>query len=75
MTSQEGYDDIVQLLLTKVAEVNLKAGEYGCAPQTASCGGHGNIVQLLLTKGADVNLEGGMYGCTLKAATLSRYTI
>ena len=50
---------MVELLLSKGADVNAQGGEYGNALQAASDGGHEKVVELLLSKGADVNAQGG----------------
>ncbi|KAH9225077.1 hypothetical protein K456DRAFT_1812498, partial [Colletotrichum gloeosporioides 23] len=50
--SEEGHDNIVQMLLDKGADVNAHGGDYGNALQAASSGGHNNLVQILLDKGA-----------------------
>jgi ankyrin repeat protein len=59
---------IVELLLSKGADVNAKGGYYGNALRAASEGGHERIVELLLSKGADVNEQGGVYGDAPPAA-------
>ena len=50
---------MVELLLSKGADVNAQGGDYGNALQAASDGGHEKVVELLLSKGADVNAQGG----------------
>ncbi|OCL03716.1 ankyrin, partial [Glonium stellatum] len=51
--SQGGYNEIVQLLLSKGADINAQGGHYNTALQAASKHGHNEIVQLLLSKGAN----------------------
>jgi ankyrin repeat protein len=55
--SIRGNATIVELLLSKGANVNTQGGYYGNALQAASCNSDGGtaIVELLLSKGADVN--------------------
>ncbi|KAH8744416.1 hypothetical protein F5882DRAFT_455073 [Hyaloscypha sp. PMI_1271] len=68
--SAGGYQDIVQILLDKGADVNVRSGSYdGTALQAASAGGYQDIVQILLDKGADVNVQGEYYGTALQAAS------
>jgi ankyrin repeat protein len=43
-----GLTQIVELLLSKSADVNAQGGEYGNALQEASFKGHDKIVELLL---------------------------
>ncbi|KAH0042265.1 purine and uridine phosphorylase, partial [Aureobasidium melanogenum] len=66
--SMEGHDKIVQMLLSKGADIN-QGGRYGNPLQAASTGGHDKIVQILLSEGADVNIQGGWYGNALQAAS------
>jgi hypothetical protein len=49
-----GLTQIVQLMLSKVTDVNGQGGRYGNALQAASFEGHDKIVELLLSKGADL---------------------
>ncbi|KAF2174325.1 hypothetical protein K469DRAFT_614903, partial [Zopfia rhizophila CBS 207.26] len=50
--SSGGHEKIVELLLSKGADVNAQGGHYGNALQAASSGGHEKIVELLLKEGA-----------------------
>ncbi|KAL6819895.1 ankyrin repeat-containing domain protein [Trichoderma camerunense] len=61
---------IVQLLISKGAQVNHVGGEYGTALQ-AACSNEGLGVEMsrfLLEQEADVNAEGGKFGTALAAA-------
>lgn len=62
--SRGGHGEIVELLLSKDADVNAQ-GEYGNALQAALQEGHAEIVRLLLSKGANVNAQGGGHGNAL----------
>src|SRR5262249_7066859 len=64
-----GNEKVVELLLSKGAEVNAQGGEYGNALQAASRTGNEKVVELLLSKGAEVNAQGGGYGNALQAAS------
>ena len=64
-----GHREIVELLLSKNADVNAQGGHFGNALQAASYQGHREIVELLLSKNADVNAQGGFYGNALQAAS------
>ncbi|GAB1312302.1 Ankyrin repeat-containing domain protein [Madurella fahalii] len=66
--ASEGYNDIVEILLEKGADVNAQGGYYGTALQAAASEGDNDIVEILLEKGADVNAQGGEYGTALQAA-------
>ncbi|KAJ7710106.1 ankyrin repeat-containing domain protein [Mycena olivaceomarginata] len=66
-----GKANIVQLLLTKGADINAQGGKYGNALQAASYGAHPNchsVVWMLLKKGTAVNAQGGHFGNALQAA-------
>lgn len=65
---------IVQLLISKGAQVNHIGGEYGTAFQAACFSGAPNMemVRFLLEHGADVNAEGGFYGTVLTDACASQ---
>ncbi|CEO59719.1 hypothetical protein PMG11_04384 [Penicillium brasilianum] len=54
-----GHMTIVQLLLTKGADINAENLWGGTVLIEAAEGGHEAIVQLLIAKGADVNATGG----------------
>jgi hypothetical protein len=71
-SAEQGHDKIVELLLSKGANVNVqRGGTYGSALQAASAMGHNKIVELLLSEGADVNAQGGYHGSVLRAASLT----
>lgn len=52
-----GDEDIVNLLLARGADINVKAGYGGTALGSAAFMGRRELVELLLSKGADINLE------------------
>ncbi|KAH0531339.1 hypothetical protein TsFJ059_000184 [Trichoderma semiorbis] len=66
----EGTVPIVQLLVSKGAQVNHGGGEYGTALQAACHNGalDVEIVRCLLQQEANVNAEGGKHGTALIAA-------
>ncbi|KAF8336030.1 ankyrin repeat-containing domain protein [Amanita rubescens] len=64
-----GYNEIVELLLDRGADVNAQGGIYGYALQAASERGRNEIAKLLLDKGAYVNAAGGHYKHALQAAS------
>ncbi|OGE47259.1 hypothetical protein PENARI_c052G10296 [Penicillium arizonense] len=67
--SRNGYDETVQLLLDRGANVNAQGEDYGNALQVASSKGHDKIVQMLLERGANLNsldqyYENALYGAS-----------
>ena len=60
--------EVVQLLLSKGADVNAQGGTYGNALQDAALCSTLEVVQLLLDSGAHVNAQGGEYGTAVRAA-------
>ncbi|KAL6714270.1 hypothetical protein ACLMJK_007693 [Lecanora helva] len=60
--------ELVRLLLSRGAKVNVNCHESGTALQMACHKSRLDITRLLLDKGADVNAEGGKYGRPLYAA-------
>lgn len=50
--SYGGYEEIVQMLLDRGADVNAQGGKFGSALQAPTCGGHEKIAQMLLEKHA-----------------------
>lgn len=63
-----GLVKIVNLLIEKGADVNLKGGVYGYSLQAAATFGNFDVVRILIECGANVNVEGGLYGSALQAA-------
>ena len=54
----EGNKEVVELLITKGADVNAKDDQSGETPlHFAAFSGHKEIVELLIAKGADVNAK------------------
>ena len=64
---------MVELLLSKGADINAQHGTYGHALYAAACNGDQSMVELLLAKGADVNAEYVTYGTALHIAILNRH--
>ncbi|KAJ6579249.1 ankyrin repeat-containing domain protein [Mycena vulgaris] len=65
-----GHPNMVELLIKKGADPNIRGGVYGTALQAASLKGHKVVVQLLIDKGAKVNWKGGEDGTALHAASV-----
>ncbi|CAI6336391.1 unnamed protein product [Periconia digitata] len=61
LACEEGFEEIVRILLAKGAKTDGVSGTYGTALQAAVDGGHEDIVKQLLDHGADVNAEGTYY--------------
>lgn len=59
------HDKIVEVLLSKGANVNAQGGRYSNALQAVSAAVHDKIVEVLLSKGANVNAKGGLDGSVL----------
>jgi len=57
MASQNGYAELVRLLLGKGADINVKSNEGITALWAAAHEGNIEVVKLLLEKGADVNAK------------------
>ncbi|RYN17333.1 hypothetical protein AA0112_g12092 [Alternaria arborescens] len=69
--SYSNRKEVVELLLGKDIDINVRSGKYGTPLQAASAKGHKGIVALLSDKGADVNARGGM--CITALHTASRF--
>jgi ankyrin repeat protein len=65
---QQIWNDDINVLLAKDADVNAQGGDYGNALQAACSEGHLEVAKVLLAKDADVNAQGGKYGNALQAA-------
>ena len=57
MASEEGLSDVVEFLLSKGADANVKDDLNGTALMYAAVSGHAQIVGLLLSHGADPNVQ------------------
>jgi ankyrin repeat protein len=58
--SAKGYEEIVEMLLQRGADVNIPSGRYGANALGIACEkGHEGIAIRLLAKGADANAEHG----------------
>lgn len=64
----DSHVKLLELLLSRAADVNIQGGKYGNALQAASALGSVRAVMLLLDRGADINVQGGEYGTALQAA-------
>jgi hypothetical protein len=64
-----GHEKIVELLLSKGADVNAQGGLRGIALQAASFKGHEKLSSCSLAKGAGINAQGGLRDSTLRAAS------
>lgn len=63
-----GNKEIVDLLLDRGVNINLKGGSYGSALGVAVYEERRDIVELLLDRGADININGGGYASPLEVA-------
>jgi ankyrin repeat protein len=64
-----GYSGVLQLLIERGADVNVRSGFFGTALQAAASQGHTDAVNVLLENGADPNIAAaGHYGSALAAA-------
>jgi ankyrin repeat protein len=70
-----GWEDIVQLLLEKGADVNAHGGLYISALQMALSKGHENIAQLLIKNGADVNVQVKLFSYSSKKVLTSMHRL
>lgn len=60
--------DVVQLLLRRGADPNMRGGWLGNALQVAAHYGNIDVLQLLIKSGADIHIQGGYFGNALQAA-------
>ncbi|KAH8432426.1 uncharacterized protein LDX57_010062 [Aspergillus melleus] len=64
-----GYQDIVQFLLRRGADINARSGTFGTALQAAAAGRHRSLVRFLLDQGANASrIEGQLFGTPLNLA-------
>jgi ankyrin repeat protein len=64
-----GYSGVLQLLIERGADINVRSGFFGTALQAAASQGHTDAVNVLLENGADPNIAAaGHYGSALAAA-------
>lgn len=63
-----GHAKLVNMLITKGADMDVEGGEYFTVIQAAAARGNAEVVQQLINRGAAVNKTGGPYGCALIAA-------
>ncbi|KAL8792738.1 MAG: hypothetical protein Q9195_004625 [Heterodermia aff. obscurata] len=74
IASQEGHDQIVEMLLAKGADVTAQTG-VSSALYWASAEGHGQIVEMLLAKGADSNAQIGYTSALQKASAAGHESV
>ena len=74
ITAEEGYTEIVEMLLTKGADVNARDEGGWTALKRAAGQGHTEIVEMLLAKGADVNAKDEDGGTALIEAAQKGHT-
>ena len=65
--SMAGLSELVNMMIEKEADVNVKGGFYGNALQAASFIGNTATVKILLDNGADIDDAHGRYGTALCA--------
>lgn len=63
-----GHIDVLEMALSKGANVNSRGGVLECSLHAAAFHGHTAVVNALLENGADANLQGGKCGTALQAA-------
>ena len=66
--ARHGHKEIVELLIEKGTDVNVRDSSGKSTLHDAVLEGHKEIVKLLITKGADLNAESGYYGTSLHVA-------
>ena len=60
IAAMEGHNEVVELLISKGADVDARQYGYGLSPlRFAAARGYKEIVELLISKGADVNAKRG----------------
>jgi ankyrin repeat protein len=62
---------LAELLITRGAEVNVKANDGSTPLHLAAVSGHTQVAKLLLTRGAEVNAKDDYYQTPLKVAERS----
>ncbi|MCJ1468158.1 hypothetical protein MMC07_006786 [Pseudocyphellaria aurata] len=68
LAAEHGHGAVVNLLMDKIAEVNVQGGDFAGALYKASVKGHVAVVKLLLEKSPDANMQGEAYSNALDAA-------
>ena len=71
--ARKGHTEIVELLLSKGADLHLQNDEQGTALIAAARNGQFKTVDLLLTKGADINGQNAKQGFALNTAARNAY--
>jgi ankyrin repeat protein len=66
-----GRTDIVELLISRGAEINCEPDGYGSPLHAASCNGHLDVVQLLLDHHANCNAGGDCFSTPLHVASFT----
>ncbi|KAJ7243260.1 ankyrin repeat-containing domain protein [Mycena rebaudengoi] len=69
IASDNGFADLVRLLLDRGADPNIHGGYFGTALCAAAAREHPAIVELLLNRGANPNIQGGEDGRALQVAS------
>jgi ankyrin repeat protein len=68
MACRHGALELVRILITRGADVNLRSGgSFATALQEAAYYGHSLICEVLLDNDAEVNIQGGHFGNALQA--------
>jgi ankyrin repeat protein len=63
---------VVDYFLSRGADINEIAREFGTALHVAACMGNPDMVEFLISRGASVNARGGDHGTALLAAPCGR---
>ncbi len=74
IASARGYIEIVDWLISKGADVNIKDGFYGTPLHYAACEDNLDCVKLLVSKGALINLQNKYYETALHHAAFFEYS-